>query len=122
MPWSKEQKLKHLLRLPWTLLVEVGDEPDEVLIRVAEIPSAVGSGVGDAAVEDFWASLSAALSARLDFGDRIPLPPDVNRLPWEGEKALAVEDTEAGSVFQLRSHEDGGVEKVPSTAREVAAV
>ncbi len=76
-----EPKLAYLLRLPWTFVRETTAEGD-ALLRVREIPSAVGTGATPAELEaDTWASLRASLEAYLHFGDPIPLPRDAE-LPW----------------------------------------
>jgi hypothetical protein len=79
---TEEAKLAYLLRLPWTFVRESTPEGDTVL-RVAQIPSAVGTGTSDAELEeDMWASLRASLEAYLHFGDPIPVPPGT-ALPWQ---------------------------------------
>lgn len=80
-----DPKLTHLLRLPWTFMREATPEGDTIL-RVREIPSAVGVGDTDAELEaDVWASLRASLEAYLEFGDPVPLPAGV-KLPWQGSR------------------------------------
>lgn len=74
MTQAHEADLQRLLRLPWTILREVTPEGD-VLLRVKEIPSAVGSGeTEEELVADLWESLSESLHAYLHFGDSVPLP------------------------------------------------
>lgn len=69
-----ERDIQRLLRLPWTIIRDVTPEGD-VLLRVKEIPSAVGSGDSDEArIADLWESLSESLRAFLHFGDAVPLP------------------------------------------------
>lgn len=81
MNWTTEQKIDSLLRLPWSIRSEVTAEGDR-LLRVVEIPSAVGSGQSDdEAVADLWESLRASLAAYLHFEDKIPLP-EGSPLPW----------------------------------------
>lgn len=73
-----EQDIQRLMRLPWTIMREVTPEGD-VLLRVKEIPSAVGSGDTDEGrIADLWESLSESLRALIHFGDEIPLPDGVN--------------------------------------------
>ena len=75
---SSELDLQRLLRLPWTIVREVTPEGD-VLLRVKEIPSAVGSGNTDEElVADLWDSLTESLRAYLHFGDKVPLPQGVS--------------------------------------------
>lgn len=72
-----DKNLQRLLHLPWTVVREVTPEGD-VLLRVKEIPSAVGSGDSDAdRVADLWESLSESLRALLHFGDPVPFPDGV---------------------------------------------
>lgn len=74
MTAAHDSELKHLLRLPWTIVKEVTPEGDH-LLRVAEIPSAVGSGATSAELEaDLWESLRESLRTYLHFHDPIPVP------------------------------------------------
>lgn len=74
MHHSSDSDLQRLLRLPWTIVKEVTPEGD-ILLRVKEIPSAVGSGsTTDELVSDLWESLTESLRAYLHFGDQVPLP------------------------------------------------
>jgi hypothetical protein len=76
---SKEIELERLLRLPWSILREVTPEGDTIL-RVKEIPGAIGSGASDAERErDLWDSLAESLRAYLHFGDPVPVPADSPR-------------------------------------------
>jgi hypothetical protein len=91
---ARSSELEHLLRLPWTILKEVTPEGD-TLLRVAEIPSAVGSGATPQEMErDLWESLQESLRAYLHFGDPIPSPrgpqPDWVRSPHGAVKAAYV--------------------------------
>ena len=66
--------LRRLLALPWTIVPETTPEGDR-LLRVREIPSAVGHGATDAELErDLWDSLRESLLAYLHFGDAVPQP------------------------------------------------
>lgn len=77
---SERFELSRLLMLPWTILREKTPEGD-VILRVKEIPSAVGSGHSDADRErDLWNSLTESLRAYLHFGDTVPVPSDSPRL------------------------------------------
>ena len=74
MTERENAELERLLRLPWTILAEVTPEGDRIL-RVAEIPSAVGTGKTEAElVADLWESLTESLRAYVHFGDRVPTP------------------------------------------------
>lgn len=80
MTQQNEKDLQRLLRLPWTVIRDVTPEGD-VLLRVREIPSAVGSGESDEeCVADLWESLAESLRALIHFGDPVPLPDGVNAL------------------------------------------
>lgn len=69
-----ERDIQRLLHLPWTIVRDVTPEGD-VLLRVKEIPSAVGAGDSDETrIADLWESLSESLRAYLYFGDTVPLP------------------------------------------------
>ena len=81
MTWTDERKIEFLLRLPWTLLAETTPEGDSV-IRITEIPSAVGTGATrDELEKDLWEALTTALRAYLHFGDPVPVPAGT-KLPW----------------------------------------
>lgn len=86
MPWTQAQQIRHLAALPWTIIAEATAEGDRVL-RVAELPSAfavVGPECTNAELEsEFWAALTDVLRSYLHFGDAIPLPANVNSLPWD---------------------------------------
>ena len=83
MTWTDAQKIDYLLSQPWTLVPDKGDD-GELLLRVRELPGAVGCGETPEEVErDFWESLRATLEAYLHFGDVIPKPPGVQRFAWE---------------------------------------
>lgn len=81
MTWTKEQKLRALLGLRWTIDVQKEDD-GSIVARAQEIPSAIAVASSDEIDEEFWASLSASLEVYLDQGDAIPLPPGT-KLPWE---------------------------------------
>ena len=69
-----DPELQRLLRLPWTIVSEISPEGDR-LLRVKEIPSAVGCGETEAdAIADLWEALTESLRAHLHFGDPIPVP------------------------------------------------
>lgn len=81
MTWTREQHVDHLLRRPWTIVREVTPEGD-LLLRVLEIPSAVGTGASpESATRDLWDSLRESIRAYLHFGDEVPLPKDARRSP-----------------------------------------
>ena len=69
-----DPELQRLLRLPWTILSETSPEGD-LLLRVKEIPSAVGCGETEAAaIADLWEALAESLRTHLHFGDPVPVP------------------------------------------------
>jgi predicted RNase H-like HicB family nuclease len=68
-----EPELQRLLGLPWTIISETTPEGD-LLLRVKEIPSAVGSGDTEAAaIADLREALTESLRAHLHFGDPVPV-------------------------------------------------
>jgi predicted RNase H-like HicB family nuclease len=86
--WDVQQRLDYLLRLPWTIYPEHTPEGD-LLVRVRELPSVIGTGDNeDAIVRDFWEALEATLKSYLHFEDEIPLPPSVKALPWKQAVSL----------------------------------
>jgi hypothetical protein len=88
MAWTHDEKLEHLLRLPWSLQAETTPEGDR-LLRVVEIPSAVGCGASDEELEaDLWESLRASLEAYLHFSDPIHVPGGAS-LPWDVERTAS---------------------------------
>jgi hypothetical protein len=115
MAWTKEQQLEALLRLPWSIDRETTMEGD-VVLRVREVPSAIGTGESDPArEEDLWESLRESLRAYLHFGDTPPLPPKA-RLPWRAVQGgasvrrAAVRAVPAGPDVENTS---SGLEAVP---------
>lgn len=81
MTWTENQQLEYLLKLPWTVVAETTSEGDRVL-RIAEIPSATGSGDSPSQMErDLWESLRESLRAYLHYGDPIPVPAAASP-PW----------------------------------------
>jgi len=74
MDATHEARLEQLLRLPWTIVTETTPEGDR-LLRVAEVPGAVGTGETEAQrVADLWEALRTALLAYMHFGDPVPVP------------------------------------------------
>jgi len=114
MPWTHEQKVQYLLLVPWTIVPDVTPEGDR-LLRVGELPAAVGSGVTDEELaKDFWESLEATLDAYVDFDDPIPLPAGVPPLPWTVAAASAPERQPSFMVDAGSSASD--VQEFPDTA------
>ncbi len=85
MQWTEDEKLDYLVRLPWKILPEEGDEPGDMVLTCAELPSAIGTGGSEReVVADFWASLRLTLRSYVRDGDIIPLPKGAaGTLPWE---------------------------------------
>lgn len=82
MKWTTEAKVQYLMRLPWTIVPEVSEEGDR-LLRVAELPPAVGCGETDKALAaDFFESFAATLEAYVDADETPPLPKGVTSVPW----------------------------------------
>jgi len=80
---SHDRELHRLLSLPCTILRE-GASDREIILRVEEIPSAVGTGAsatnGERNLRD---SLTESLTAYRPFGDPVPLPKTSSRLQRE---------------------------------------
>lgn len=82
MDANSEAELRRLLFLPWTIVPDVTPEGDK-LLRVLEVPSAVGHGeTEEELVRDLWESLAESLKAYLHFGDPIPLPSGLHQPSW----------------------------------------
>lgn len=99
MPWTTKQKIEAALRLPWTVVPETTPEGDR-LLRVAELPAAVGCGATDNELaDDFWESLEGTLLAYFEFGDPLPRPKEWRgSFPWE-----QTEPQTASPTYDLRS-------------------
>ena len=82
MPWTREQQLSYLLRLPWTVAVE-RHEDGYWTAQVAEVPFVAATGVDERALgKDFFEALWSALDAMMEHGEILTLPQGV-ALPWE---------------------------------------
>jgi len=42
MEWTDDEKLDYLVRLPWKILPEEGDEPGDMVLTCAELVAAGG--------------------------------------------------------------------------------
>lgn len=94
MSESIEATVQRLLRRPWTILRELTPEGD-VLLRVKEIPSAVGSGDSDEEREaDLWEALAESIRALLYFGDPVPSPDG-----FSSESTHVASPSELGPTF-----------------------
>ena len=84
MSWTTEQKLKALMRLPWSVTVERDEDEGYFVARVSEIPDVLATGGTEKELAaDLWDALATSLGVRIDHEDPIPLPTGVE-LPWEG--------------------------------------
>lgn len=82
MAWTVSQKVDHLIRLPWTIVAEKTPEGDS-LLRVVELPAAVGSGIDEKSLsDDFWESFVATLEAYIALDSVPPLPAGITSVPW----------------------------------------
>lgn len=84
MSWTPKQKVEFLIRQPWTVVREDTPEGD-TLLRVAELPGAVGCGNTREALEsDFWESFVATLEAYVAVDAVPPFPKRsaVRHAPW----------------------------------------
>ncbi len=113
MPWTDDQKLAYLIRLPWTVLVEDGDEPGERVLRIEELPSVIVGGVNARELaEEFWVSLRTSLETYLHYGDRVPVPPRVGPLPRDQPRPDTGRQIETRRV-EVRSDGDASVHTEP---------
>jgi hypothetical protein len=120
MTWTIDQKTEQLLQLPWTVVPVVTEDGDR-LLRVAEIPSAVGHGATSSELEaDLWDSLRESLRAYLHFGDPIPLPQGV-RLPWSPGARKHLEAREITVIVRRRRQAWGDDPEVEVDATSAAA-
>ena len=89
MPWTHDQKISGLMRLPWTVQVEAADDPGEIVVRISELPGMIVIGTAAEVEKEFWPALKASLECCLQFGDEnsLPLPPSVSALPWNAKAA-----------------------------------
>ena len=89
MAWTTEQKIKSLMRLPWTVLSEPAEDQGEFVVRVKEMDGLVVIGSQSEIEVEFWDALRTSIEARLEFEDSFELPPGVACLPWEAEPPRA---------------------------------
>jgi predicted RNase H-like HicB family nuclease len=82
MAWTRESQIQHLVRLPWTVVLD-RDADGDFVATVAELPFLVASGPTEkAASRDLFEALWTAMDAMLEHCDAVPLPHD-ELLPWE---------------------------------------
>ncbi len=98
MSWSDSEKLDHLMRLPWTVVPQEGDEPGDLVLTCAELPSVIGTGTSEWDVtESFWSSLRLTLRAFVNDGECPPLPKhSIRGVPWES-------DSSEGTAARIRA-------------------
>ena len=80
--WTPEQKLRELIRLPWTVRIGQG-EANYLVARVEELPEVLATGADETELmRDLWDSIEASILSRQEFGESFPLPRGT-QLPWE---------------------------------------
>lgn len=111
-PWTTEQKIKSLLRLPWTITSEPSGDPGEFVARIRQMPDVVVIGTREEIDAEFWNAFRASTEARLDFGDPIQLPDRARGLPWE----LGHEAQPRRVMVIRQARADVSVVEMPETA------
>ncbi len=101
MPWTAEQKIDALMRLPWSVSTQKSAYGSYLTARIAEVSDAIATAADERSLaRELFASLRASLSCRIDYGDEIPLPEGF-QLPWkEAEEPRGVP-----SLYVLPLHE-----------------
>lgn len=80
-------RIASLFMLPWTLVPSRNEAEGYLVLRVRELPDVIATGANEEDLErDLFESLRASFETRMHYGDPIPLPPGVKRLPWERPK------------------------------------
>ena len=89
MPWTREDQLAFLLRLPWTVSLSRDADGDQIA-QVSEIPFLLATGTTEKELgKDLYDGLSTALNEMLEHGDPLTLPGGA-KPPWElGEQPRA---------------------------------
>ena len=100
MAWTREDKIRSLMRLPWTVRAEPSGDPGELVVRVTELPGTVVIGTKEEIETEFWPALRATFECLLDFEDKIPLPAGVVALPWEARRTSGVHQS-AETAFSV---------------------
>lgn len=123
MAWTAKQKLNYLLQQPWTIVTETTPEGDN-LLRVQELPAAVGCGDDTASLEaDFWESFVTTLEAYIAVDAIPPLPHGAHPVPWL-EQQLSADKIAATAPRVFRFVNGQTRSDVPATTasqpREVA--
>ena len=122
MPWTSEEKLESLLRLPWTIRSADADDPGERVYRVAELPGFVVVGTPEELETSLWDALREFLASFLEHDDPIPLPSGIKRLPWErgtGQQPRVLVEVGRGEAWEIREppSESAGAGSLVVTAR-----
>jgi hypothetical protein len=121
MEWTREQKLKALMKLPWTVITERNERDGYLVARIAELPSVIATGETEKALaRDLWASLYSSVSAYLQFDDDIPLPAG-SALPWLG-KAPPAPRQRVFAVLRGASWEATSGSRASSSAESTAVL
>lgn len=117
--WTNDEKLELLLRMPWTIAPEEGDEPGDLVLTCAEIPSAIGTGRSEKAViEDFYDSLRLSLRVALEHGDALPRPHGSQApFPWETDAPERM-----AARFRAVMTPSGGMQAIPEPPAATAGV
>lgn len=105
MPWTEKQKVDALMLWPWTVRVSRDEEEGYMIAEVEELPPVTATGMTPEELDqDFWAALRATLEVLVADGDRIPLPPLRDRLPWDaadGPVVLRVNATVTNKIARV---------------------
>jgi hypothetical protein len=104
MPWTRDEQLAALMRLPWTISIGPSEFGEYLVGRVAELPDAIATGPDERALaRDLYESLKASLASRLEADADVPLPRGAE-LPWAH---VAEPPRRAARLFQVRRMADG---------------
>lgn len=121
MDWSIEKKRAALLVLPWSVRTE--RSPDGYLVAtVAELPSIIATGDDEKSLSrELFEAMEALLTASLDNGDNIPLPPG-SLVPWENpllkDEPSRVRVRVAGAAWDVQGTANGD-HPVAATSQEL---
>jgi predicted RNase H-like HicB family nuclease len=121
MPWTPEQKLDALMKLPWTVVSGRNEEDGYYVARVAELEGVLATGATLKELgRDLWESLRSGLACRLEFDDDIPLPAGI-RAPWELMAAPAAVQQEEMALGQQGLAASTGAEAAATTSAVLVA-
>jgi hypothetical protein len=92
---TNEDKLRVLLRAPWTVTSAPAEDGASTVLRIGELPAfVVVGGDPEEVVREFWLALESLLESYIDAGEEPPLPSNF-RDAWEHLK-LASTDIHLG--------------------------